>query len=141
MRRGASGARRIRVYLRMERGRYQDGPTAVPRSSLTPDWKGEPHADDSSSIAPPHEGYVLQRSRVCEDRVPAPTTVVAQAGGLQARRSGVAEALRDIRQMDVAAAPCAQLAVVAGAGHDSADRCPVRHVAPRVAGRERRLAG
>jgi len=74
MRRSASGARRMCVYLRMERGRYQHGPTAVPRSSLTPDWTGEPHADDSYSIAPAYEGYVLQRSRVCEDRVPPPTT-------------------------------------------------------------------
>jgi len=74
MRRGASGARRICVYLRMGRGRYQNSPTAVPRSSLTPDWKGEPHADDFYIIAPAHEGHVLQRSRVCEDRVPAPTT-------------------------------------------------------------------
>ncbi len=79
MRRSASGARRMCVYLRMERGRYQrgryqHGPTAVPRSSLTPDWKGEPHADDSYSIAPAHEGHVLQRSRVYEDRVPAPIT-------------------------------------------------------------------
>ncbi len=62
------------VYLRMGRGRYQNSPTAVPRSSLTPDWTGEPHADDFYSIAPPHEVYVLRRSRVCEDGVPSPTT-------------------------------------------------------------------
>ncbi len=66
MRRGASGARRISVYLRMGRGRYQDSPTAVPRSSLTPDWKGEPHTDDSCIIAPAYEGPVLRRSRVCD---------------------------------------------------------------------------
>jgi len=74
MRRSASGARRIQVNLRMGRGRSQHGPTVVPRSALTPDWTGEPHADDVSSIAPAHEGYVLQGSRVYEDRVPAPLT-------------------------------------------------------------------
>jgi hypothetical protein len=66
MRRSASDARRIRVYLRRGRGRYQNGPTAVPRSSLTPDWKGEPHADDFSSIAPAYEGFVLPLSRMCD---------------------------------------------------------------------------
>ncbi len=76
MRRDASGARRIRVYLRTGRGRYQDGPTAVPRSSLTPDWKGEPHADDFSSIASAHEGCVLRRSRVCKHRLTTPDATV-----------------------------------------------------------------
>jgi len=66
MRRSASGARRIQVYLHVERGRYQDSPTAVPRSALTPDWKGEPHVDDSYSIAPVYEGGVLRGSRVCD---------------------------------------------------------------------------
>jgi len=76
MRRDASGARRIRVYLRTGRGRYQDGPTAVPRSALTPDWTGEPRADDFSSIAPAHEGHVLQRSRVCKHRLTTPDATV-----------------------------------------------------------------
>ena len=69
MRRGASGARRMCVNLRVERGRSQHSPTAVPRSSLTPDWTGEPHADDFYSIAPAHEAYVLRRSRVCKHRL------------------------------------------------------------------------
>ena len=67
MRRSASGARRIQVYLHVGRGRYQDSPTAVPRSSLTPDWKGEPHVDDSYSIALTCEACVSATSRVCDE--------------------------------------------------------------------------
>jgi len=66
MRRGASGARRRCVNLGMGRGRYQDSPTAVPRSALVPDWTAKPHADDSYSIAPTYEGSMLRTSRVCE---------------------------------------------------------------------------
>jgi len=75
MRRSASGARRMCVNLRMGRGRYQHSPTAVPRSSLTPDWKGEPHTDDFYSIACAYEGYVLHRLRVCAHRLAPPASV------------------------------------------------------------------
>jgi len=87
MRRGASGARRMCVYLRMGRGRYQNSPTAVPRSSLTPDWTGEPHADDFSSIAPAYEGYVWRRSRVCKHRLTTPDATVQAAGGGRSPRA------------------------------------------------------
>jgi len=52
------------------RGRYQHGPTAVPRSALTLDWKDWPRSDDSSSIAPAYEGRVKLESRVCTCTVP-----------------------------------------------------------------------
>ena len=96
MRRGASGARRIKIYLRVGRGRYQNGPTAVPRSSLTPDWKGEPHADDYSIIPRAYEGYVWRRSRVCKHRLTTPDATVQAAGGGHSPR-----AIRAIERPDV----------------------------------------
>ncbi len=71
------------VNLRMGRGRYQNSPTAVPHSSLTPDWTGEPHADDFYSIALAHEGYVSRRSRVCKRPSVTEDTVVIVKGKIQ----------------------------------------------------------
>ncbi len=80
----------------MGRGRCQNSPTAVPRSSLTPDWKGEPHADDFYSIAPAHEDYVWRRSRVCKHRLTTPDATVQADGGGRSPR-----AIRAIERPDV----------------------------------------
>ncbi len=47
-----------RGIARAGRGRYQDGPTAVPRSTLAPDCQGRPRSGYISSIAHVHEGRV-----------------------------------------------------------------------------------
>jgi len=48
--------RKLMIIARTRRGRYQDGPTAVPRSTLAPDWQGRPRSGYVSSIAHIHEG-------------------------------------------------------------------------------------
>jgi len=59
MSRDASGVRLVAgkriVMYRAGRGRYQSGPTTVPRSMLTPDCQGESRSVRFIIIAPPYE--------------------------------------------------------------------------------------
>jgi len=49
---------------RAGRGRYQSGPTTVPRSMLTPDCQGESHSVHPIIIAPLYEARMKPESRV-----------------------------------------------------------------------------
>jgi len=51
---------------RAGRGRYQSGPTTVPRSMLTPDCQGKSHSVRLIIIAGPYEACIKSESRVCE---------------------------------------------------------------------------
>jgi len=66
----ASGARLIArkriVMHRAGRGRYQSGPTTVPRSMLKPDCQGESHSVRTYSIARHHEAGMKTASRLCD---------------------------------------------------------------------------